>query len=144
MLFVDLRLCELPNIVIWGSKRKLLESGGDGRVYKGKEIRSTVLFKVSTHPPGDVRDAGADEQQSSEIKRYQPPWAVLPWFRGEKANVGCCLTQRKLQHVKQQPRASVTKGKTWGPKSEPWRAPVKAASENSCFTLQSLKSSPLI
>lgn len=31
--------------------------------------------------------------------------------------------------MKQQPRATVKKGKTGGPKSEPWRTPVKAASK---------------
>lgn len=41
--------------------------------------------------------------------------------RNEGKGVGCCLTQRKLQHVKQKPRASAKKGKTRGPESEPWR-----------------------
>lgn len=63
--------------------------------------------------------------------------------RNEGKGVGCCLTQRKLQHVKQQPRASAKKGKTWGPESEPWRTPVKAASKKSYFSLQALKSSPM-
>lgn len=45
-------------------------------------------FKVENKPPtGDVRDAQTDEPQSGEIKRYQPPWAVFPAFRGTKAKV---------------------------------------------------------
>lgn len=108
-----------------------------GKKRKGNQQRSLVEdeFKVvNKHPTGDVRDAQTDEPHSGEIKRYQPPWAVFPVFRGTEAKVWVVVWLRGSSDMWSNSQGLVPrKGKTCGPESEPWRTPVKAASKKKLF-----------
>lgn len=104
---------------------------------KGKRNQQCSLvedeFKVvNKHPTGDSKQTNRAQVRLNVISPHEPYSQ-----RNEGKGARCCLTQKKLRHMKQQPRASAKKGKTCGPESEPWRTPVKAASKKSCFSASS-------
>lgn len=114
---------------------------------KSNQQRSLVEdeFKVvNKHPTGDVRDAQTDAPHSGEIKRYQPPWAVFPVFRGTKAKVWVVVWLRGSSNMWSNSQGLVPrKGRHAGPRVNPGELRWKQQARKSCFSLQAPKSSPM-